>query len=112
MIERAGKSSAPGYRFRGFAFGGGLNAHPPAVEQLNNMNSALNLMLLQPKDDGFGNGSAVLFPAWPCEWDVDAKLAAPLNTTVSIRWVGGKLQRYEVEPPRRKGAFEFVRCVV
>ena len=74
------------------------------------MNSGLNLMLLQPKDDG-QSGSAVLFPAWPCEWDVDAKLAAPLNTTVSIRWVGGKLQRYDVNPPSRKSAFEFVRCV-
>jgi hypothetical protein len=111
VIDRVKKSAAPGYRFRGFAFGGGLNAHPPAVEMLNNMNSALNLMLLQPKDDGFVHGSAVLFPAWPCEWDVDAKLAAPLNTSVSIHWAGGKLLRYDVEPPSRKGAFEFVRCV-
>lgn len=111
VLERSAKSSAPGYRFPGFAFGGGLNAHPPAVEQLNNMNSALNLMLIQPKDDGFSVGSAVLFPAWPCEWDVDAKLAGPLNSSVYILWVGGKLLHYEVEPPSRTSAFEFVRCV-
>ena len=111
VIERAQQSDAPGYRFPGFAFGDGLNAYPPAVEQLNNMNSALNLMLLQPKDDGFELGSAVLFPAWPCEWDVDAKLAAPLNTTVEIRFIGGKLDRFVVEPASRKSALEFVRCV-
>ena len=31
-------------------------------------------MLMQPKDDGFEGGIA-MFPAWPCDWDVDVKLA-------------------------------------
>ena len=39
-------------------------------------------MLLQPADDGAA-GSSIAFGAWPCAWDVDFKLAAPLNTTVS-----------------------------
>ena len=110
-MDRMKNSRAAGYRFGGFAFGGGLSAHPPAVEDLSVMATAMNFMLIQPMDDGFAKGGAVLFPAWPCDWDVDAKLAAPLNTSVSLKWVGGKLERFEVEPMSRKSAFKFVRCV-
>jgi len=39
-------------------------------------------MLLQSGDDGFMNASIVLFPAWPCDWDVNAKLWGPGNTSV------------------------------
>ena len=111
VIDRMQNSRADGYRFSGFAFGGGLSAHPPAVEDLSNMATALHFMLLQPVDDGFESGRAVLFPAWPCGWDLDTKLAAPLNTTVSIRYVGGKLLRFVVDPPGRASALKFVRCV-
>ena len=111
VIDRMQNSYAAGYRFSGFAFGGGLSAHPPAVEDLSNMATALHFMLLQPVDDGFETGRAVLFPAWPCDWDIDTKLAAPLNTTVSIRYGGGKLLRFVVNPPGRASMFTFVRCV-
>jgi hypothetical protein len=111
VIDRMQNSKAAGYRFSGFAFGGGLSAHPPAVEDLSNMATALHFMLLQPVDDGFEKGRAVLFPAWPCDWDVDTKLSAPLNTTVSIRYVGGKLLRFVVNPPSRAGMLKFVQCV-
>jgi hypothetical protein len=97
-------------RSRAFAWGQ-ICGHPPAAEQMNNANTALNFMLLQPGDDGFDNATVFVFPAWPCAWDVDFKLAAPLNTTVSVRYVKGNLERFVVEPVARKSAVSFSRCV-
>ncbi len=42
-------------------------------------------MLLQSGDDGYDGTTIVLFPAWPCDWDVNFKLWGPLNTTVEVR---------------------------
>ena len=52
-----------------------------------------------------------MFPAWPCSWDVDFKLAAPLNTTVSVRWAAGRLERFEVLPRARREHVTFANCV-
>jgi hypothetical protein len=78
-VNRAKTPSGKGYRFEGFA--PHEQDYEPSADQFANMNSALNWMLLQPADDG-ANGSSIAFGAWPCSWDVDFKLAAPLNTTV------------------------------
>ena len=43
-------------------------------------------MLVQPADDG--DGSAIVFAAWPCSWDVDFKLAAPYGTTIEAALKG------------------------
>jgi hypothetical protein len=43
-----------------------------------------------------------LFPAWPREWDVDFKLHAPRNTTVSGRLKGGTLTDLVVTPESRR----------
>eukprot|EP01050_Picozoa_sp_SAG11_P005523 SAG11_NODE_392_length_9837_cov_9.732183_4_plen_151_part_00 len=102
--------AAPGYRFKGYGYQSGLSAHPPAVEELSNMQTALNFMLMQPKDDGFEGGIA-MFPAWPCDWDVDATIAAPGNTTVQVHYAGGKLQELVVEPSQRAAAITFLNCV-
>jgi hypothetical protein len=100
-----------GYRFKGYGYqGAGLSAHPPAVEELSNMQTAINFMLMQPMDDGFEGGIA-MFPAWPCDWDVDVKLAAPGNTTVEVHYTGGKLQKMVVQPPQRASAITFLNCV-
>ena len=45
-------------------------------------------------------GSAVLLPAWPCEWDVSFKLAAPAGAVVEGSLKQGKLS-YTVEPESR-----------
>ena len=63
VLARAHTSSATGYRFQGFA--PHEQDYEPSADQLANMNSALNWMLLQPADDG-ANGSAIAFGAWPC----------------------------------------------
>jgi hypothetical protein len=60
------------------------------------MMTALQWMILQPADDEAG--SSLLFAAWPCEWDVDFKLAAPMATTVEGVLKGGKLMTLTVTP--------------
>ena len=69
-------------------------------------------MLLQSGDDGFENATIVLFPAWPCAWDVDAKLWAPGNTSVTFSYQGGALRSLAVEPPARAAAVKWASCVV
>lgn len=107
-LERALVRPAVGYRFPAFA--GHYQDYEPSEDHFANMNTALQLMLLSPGDDGFDTGSALLFPAWPCEWDVDFKLAAPRRTIVSGRLVGGKLVEFEVDPPERKAAITVLPC--
>merc|ERR1719410_2859351 len=95
-LARAQTSPAVGYRFPGFA--PHEQDYEPSEDHFANMNTALQLMLLSPGDDGMASGGALLFPAWPCEWDVDFKLSAPRNTVVSGRFVGGKLVQFTVDP--------------
>ena len=75
------------------------------------MNRALQEMLLQSGDDGFAGTTVVLFPAWPCAWDVDFKLHGPLNTTVEVSYAGGTLVSLAVDPPSRAGAVKWAGCV-
>jgi hypothetical protein len=63
------------------------------------MNSGLNWMLVQPADDA--GGSAVVFGAWPCAWDVSFKLAAPMNTTIEGVLKNGVVQKLIVTPASR-----------
>jgi len=44
----------------------------------------------------------LLFPAWPCEWNVHFKLHAPKNTTVEAELRDGKLKILSVVPENRK----------
>lgn len=99
ILARANSPSATGYRFQGFA--PHKQDYEPSADQLSNMNSALNWMLLQPADDGFINGSAIAFGAWPCSWDVEFKLAAPLNTTVEAVFKNGQVASLVVTPAHR-----------
>jgi hypothetical protein len=98
VIGRAKTPSGHGYRFLGFA--PHEQDYEPSADQFANMNSAVNWMLLQPADDGV-NGSSIAFGAWPCAWDVDFKLAAPLNTTVEGVFKGGKVVSLVVTPASR-----------
>jgi len=83
----------------------------PSADHFANMNRALQEMLLQSGDDGFTAPSIVLFPAWPCEWDVDFKLHAPLNTTVEVSYAGGRLVSLVVDPLGRASAVKWAGCV-
>ncbi len=75
------------------------------------MNRCLLDMLLQSGDDGFSSTTIVLFPAWPCEWDVSAKLWGPLNTTVELEYAGGQLINLVVTPQSRAGNVKWANCV-
>ena len=83
--------------------------YEPSADQFANMNSALNWMLLQPADDGVA-GSSIAFAAWPCSWDVDFKLAAPLNTTVEGVFKDGKVQSWRVSPTARTSSVLVQPC--
>ena len=54
-------------------------------------------MLLQES-----NGSILLFPAWPKNWNVHFKLHATQNTTVEAKLENGKLEIIKVVPESRK----------
>jgi hypothetical protein len=108
VVERARDPPANGYRFPAFA--AHYQDYQPSEDHLANMMSALQLMLLASADDGLDAGGILLFPAWPCHWDVDFKLAAPHNTTVSGIFAGGKLTSLRVLPPERKAAVRVLPC--
>lgn len=107
-LERALVKPAIGYRFPGFA--GHYQDYEPSEDHYANMNTALQLMLLSPGDDGLESGGALLFPAWPCEWDVDFRLAAPRRTTVSGKLIKGDLTELLVDPPERRAAITVLPC--
>ena len=66
-------------------------------------------MLLQPCDDAAA--SVLVFPAWPCSWDVSFKLAAVRNTSIEVEYAGGKLLSFVVTPAHRRTAVSFANCV-
>jgi len=107
IIERAQQKPAEGYRFPAFAQR--YQDYEPSADHFANMNTALNWMLLQPADDEFG--SALLFGSWPCEWDVDFRLWAPLNTRVDGSLRGGKLRSLAVTPAHRMLDIYVVNCL-
>lgn len=76
------------------------------------MARAAQEMLLQSGEDGLGNATLVLLPAWPCGWDVDAKLWGPGNTSVEVVYAGGKLVSLVVDPPARAADVKWANCVV
>ena len=65
-------------------------------------------MLVQPADDP--DGSAIVFAAWPCDWDVDFKLAAPRNTTVVGALRGGRVIKMVVTPESRTPFVHVMPC--
>ena len=58
---------------------------------------ALQSMLVQ-----FDGRRILVLPAWPQDWDVDFKLRAPYQTTVSGSYRQGKLVNLQVEPADRR----------
>ena len=107
-LARAQTPPAKGYRFPAFA--PHEQDYEPSEDHLANMATALQLMLLSLADDGLNGGGALLFPAWPCSWDVDFKIRAPRNTTVSGKFAQGKLLELIVAPPERKAFIEVLPC--
>lgn len=100
---------AAGYRFPAFA--PHEQDFDPSADHYANMNRAVQEMLLQSGEDGFENTTIVLFPSWPCDTDVDFKLAAPLSTTVEVSYAGGKLVSLNVDPASRAPQVKWANCV-
>lgn len=57
----------------------------------------LQEMLMQTRGDGI-----FLFPCWPADCDVDFRLYAPHNTTVTCSLQGGEIVSLEVKPESRR----------
>ena len=109
LLARAASGSAPGYRWPGFS--PKYQDWAPSADHFANMNRCLIDMLLQSGEDGLDNATVVLFPAWPCGWDVQFKLHATQNTTVELSYAGGALRGLVVTPASRAGAVRFANCV-
>lgn len=105
VAARAAAGPAKGYRFP--AFSQHYQDYMPSADHLGMFSNALVWMVLQPTDDA--DGSALLLPAWPCEWDLTFKLAAPKGATVTGTVTGGKLA-YHVEPAARAEFVTAAKC--
>jgi hypothetical protein len=81
--------------------------YEPSADHLGIFSGAVINMLLLPADDAVG--SALLLPAWPCEWDVQFKLAAPNQAVVTGSLKSGVLT-WSVEPANRKAFVTAAPC--
>jgi len=106
VLGRSSTAPATGYRFSVFA--PHEQDYEPSADHYAVMNMALQWMLLQPADDK--DQSAMLFGAWPCDWDVDFKLRAPANTTVEGSFAKGQLVSLTVAPESRKPFVHVMPC--
>ena len=109
LLQKADAGPPAGYRFSGYAPSTGDS--DPGDEYYVNMVRALQEMVLQSGDDGYENTTIVLFPSWPCSWDVSAKLWGPLNTTVEIEYAAGALLSLVVTPASRLEQVRWAACV-
>lgn len=71
--------------------------YAPDQDNGGNGLNALQTMLVQ-----FDGRRILVLPAWPQDWDVDFKLHAPYQTTVSGSYRQGKLVNLQVEPMERR----------
>ena len=78
--------------------------YEPSSDHFAVMANAVGYMLMAPKDDGAAQ-SVALLPAWPCEWDVEFKLHAPLGTVITGALRAGRLS-FAVDPPSRRTAVD------
>jgi hypothetical protein len=83
-----------GFRFPGFS--GTPYDWAPDMDGAGNLQSVLQLMLLQAEGDAIR-----LLPAWPAGWNARFKLHAPRRTVVEGEVKDGKLVRIAVDPPAR-----------
>ena len=96
LVNRTKGTPLPGYRLPFFSAEEGMGDEA-ACEAFSNLASGVQFALSQPGE----NGSVVVLPSWPCEWDVHFKLRAPVNTSIEGVWKGGKLLSLTVIPQSR-----------
>jgi len=106
VLKRAAVGPAPGYRFPVYA--PHCYDYPPSADHYAVMTNAVTYMLMQTIDDV--NQGVVLFPGWPCSWDVTFKIHAPMNTIIEGSLLDGKLLYLDVVPENRKKFVKIRNC--
>jgi len=99
-VAKAGVIRHLAARDRSFKFPGFWPAgfdYAPDQDNGGNGMHALHSMLVQ-----FDGKKIVILPAWPSDWDVNFKLKAPYQTTISCIYSGGKIALLEVTPQERR----------
>lgn len=94
VVRRASSDCHSDSRFP--VFWNAFNDWIPDMDHGGVLQLAIQAMLMQCEED-----QILLFPAWPTEWDVDFKLHAPKNTTVSAKLQGGKIVSLKILPESR-----------
>lgn len=107
LTDRVFTPPAPGYRWEGFA--PAIYDYAPVSELYAGVMSAVNYMLLQPGDDT--QGTMVVFPTWPCDWDVSFSLWGPYRTRIDLDYEGGVVTALQVTPPERAKDIVWASCV-
>jgi len=115
VLERANNTApADGYRYPGFP--PHLQDYEPSADHYAVFNHALQLMLLQPTDIGAADDPddvapvAVLFPTWPCQWNVNARIHAPRGTVIMVTLEHGEVTALDVSPPAMADRIIIRKC--
>eukprot|EP00948_MAST-09A_sp_MAST-9A-sp1_P003145 g3145.t1 len=106
VTERALVKPATGYNFP--TFSQHYQDYEPSEDHFANMNTALQLMLIQSRDDG--SDGVFLFPAFPCSWDVDFVLHGPSNAVLTGKFAEGKLVDLHVQPESYRSKVTILEC--
>ena len=102
VLSRSQQPPADGYRWPYFA--AHYQDYEPSADHFANLNTGLQLMLMQHGEDGVPgvkNESIVLLPAWPCARDVSFRLWGASLTSVTVVYANSSLVSLDVDPPER-----------
>jgi hypothetical protein len=82
--------------------------YAPEEDHGSTMRMALQYMLLQSDRDG----SIILFPTWPSEWDtVEFRLWGPRKTSIHVKCIDGILKTFKVQPENRRKNIRFASSI-
>ena len=112
MVMKRDEESKDGYPWKFDGFTAHFQDYQPSVDHLEWMRSGLHLMILQENFNDINDNNIYLFPTWPCEWNINIKLHATMNTIIILNYNAvTKEYQLNVTPNTRKSDVVFVNCV-
>ena len=104
--------SKQGYPWKWDGFTGHFQDYEPSIDHLEWMRSSIHLMLLQHNFNDINDNKIYLLPTWPCDWNINFKLRAPMNTIVFFDYnATTKQYNLTVTPKSRENDVVFVNCL-